>query len=368
MNRTLDEIQSRLIDRQSLSANERDVLQLMLDAEPELIQRMAVDEQIDGMLRTFARCDDPRDMFVNNVMAAIAAPTHFPQLAETEDSVAVLGTFANRRRSRRLLLTASVLAAALIGAVLLIAFVQKSKDDQNDDRRHQPPSGIADKSNAPGGARRQTRSISQKKVPGTKNHNNDDGPGPVEIARIVVAEDCRWKDGKSPGSSLSQGSLHLLAGKTTIQFESGVVVELTGPSVFTIRSPSTAFLQSGRVSATVPKQAIGFTVETPSSTIVDLGTRFEVAVELAGTVQVNVREGSVEYRERSAKGEFVKRWRLTAGDSHREQPIATQTGTVDSRRSIHGATIINGKRYRYDSREVFEILQKEKARLHTGKP
>ena len=74
-----------------------------------------------------------------------------------------------------------------------------------------------------------------------------------------------------------------------------------------------------------------------------------------------------------------KTWRLSAGESHREQPIEpkSQGARVDprrqprgenSRRISIGVTIINGKRYTFNSREEYEKLKREIARLRKQKP
>jgi ferric-dicitrate binding protein FerR (iron transport regulator) len=94
------------------------------------------------------------------------------------------------------------------------------------------------------------------------------------------------------GTPLRAGSLHLRRGLLELTYPSGVVLVLESPARFDLRSANTLWLGEGNVSARVPENAIGFTVETPSGRIVDLGTEFGVS---AGTrsSEVHVFKGEV---------------------------------------------------------------------------
>src|SRR5205085_4671235 len=63
---------------------------------------------------------------------------------------------------------------------------------------------------------------------------------------------------------------------------------------FEFTSAERLILTQGRMSANVPRQALGFTVETPSAKVVDLGTRFAVKVEADGTTEAHVFEGKID--------------------------------------------------------------------------
>jgi hypothetical protein len=82
-------------------------------------------------------------------------------------------------------------------------------------------------------------------------------------------------------------------------------------------------LQAGKLVASVPTKAIGFTVETPEAEFVDLGTEFGVKVDEHGTAEATVFRGCIEARViaslaqnppvRISAGESV---RLPRGSSH----------------------------------------------------
>ena len=74
------------------------------------------------------------------------------------------------------------------------------------------------------------------------------------------------------GAMLRGGPMHLRSGLLELTYPSGVVIVLESPARFDLRSATTLWLAEGNVSAIVPPPAIGFTVETPSASIVDLGT------------------------------------------------------------------------------------------------
>ena len=86
---------------------------------------------------------------------------------------------------------------------------------------------------------------------------------------------------------LDQGVAHL-------QYPQGVHVIVEAPATFCCLSQDRLRVQEGRVSAEVLAGAEGFQVETPEMNVVDLGTRFGVAVSKDGDSEVHVFEGEVE--------------------------------------------------------------------------
>jgi len=120
---------------------------------------------------------------------------------------------------------------------------------------------------------------------------------PAPFATLVAANGCEWTGSTLPtlaGSRLSRGSLRLKQGRAQVGFDNGAQVFLEGPAVFYLHASDRAHLESGRLMAHVPQQAIGFTIETQTADIVDLGTEFGVEVSPAGATEVQVLEGEVE--------------------------------------------------------------------------
>ncbi|MBN2514384.1 MAG: NPCBM/NEW2 domain-containing protein [Sedimentisphaerales bacterium] len=86
-------------------------------------------------------------------------------------------------------------------------------------------------------------------------------------------------------------SVNLLSGIVKMEFAYGARVILEGPATFKTVSPDKMVLESGRMYASVPVKATGFTVMTPSSSVIDLGTEFGVEVDFAGSTNVHMFYG-----------------------------------------------------------------------------
>lgn len=89
------------------------------------------------------------------------------------------------------------------------------------------------------------------------------------------------------------GEFLLGEGRALLAFNSGATALLEGPARFRLESSNRLFLHEGRLVSEVPVPAKGFTVNTPSLTAVDLGTRFGIAVASGGDSELHVMEGLV---------------------------------------------------------------------------
>lgn len=116
----------------------------------------------------------------------------------------------------------------------------------------------------------------------------------VSVATLTGASGCLW--GGEPleeNQSLAAGQLALDAGIAEVTLNSGVRLVLEAPVNLKLLSPQKVRLNSGRVVARVPKQAIGFSLQTTKANVVDLGTEFGVGVDRWGETTVQVFDGSV---------------------------------------------------------------------------
>ena len=143
-------------------------------------------------------------------------------------------------------------------------------------------------------------------------------PGNDYCAEVASAQDAQWSFEETacePGDVLSEGSwVKLKSGKVTLKFVSGAIVRLDGPCEFQIETGMAGFLRKGALTADVPSSAIGFTVDTPGPTVVDLGTKFFINVSWTGNradIAVQVLKGSVEL---VTKGPQATRQKLVAGE------------------------------------------------------
>lgn len=99
-------------------------------------------------------------------------------------------------------------------------------------------------------------------------------------------------------TELAAGKYRLEQGLVLLQFGGGVMVYVEAPAHFDAISNKCVELHSGRLSANVPPEGVGFTVETPEAEVIDFGTEFSVDVE-SGASEVHVFEGLVRVQPRS---------------------------------------------------------------------
>jgi len=126
---------------------------------------------------------------------------------------------------------------------------------------------------------------------------------PVEdrpVALIADAHDARWSantghDLLDIGADVTPGRLQLDAGSIELVTRSTVAITLLGPADLELVDANRCRLHRGRIVATVPGAAHGFTVETPTHEVVDLGTRFGVSVDDDRRTEVHVFEGRVRF-------------------------------------------------------------------------
>ena len=85
----------------------------------------------------------------------------------------------------------------------------------------------------------------------------------------------------------------LNSGLVEILYDYGASIIVEGPAEFNIDSEKVLCLNRGRAYASVSTGCTGFTIETPSSVLVDIGTEFGVNVNYKGDSQLHVFKGEV---------------------------------------------------------------------------
>jgi len=119
---------------------------------------------------------------------------------------------------------------------------------------------------------------------------------PAFVAVLTDGIDVKWADHDlptEPDSLLRPGYMKLVAGIAEITFDGGAKAIIQAPVEIKLQNASRAYLQSGKMSATVPVEARGFALNTPSASIVDLGTEFAVHVNEDGSSDIYVFKGRV---------------------------------------------------------------------------
>lgn len=122
------------------------------------------------------------------------------------------------------------------------------------------------------------------------------------------------------GSTLPAGRLRLKEGFAEIEFYSGATVVLEAPVDFEIQSSMEAFCWSGKLRATVPPHAQGFTIGSPRLDLIDRGTEFGMRVDGLDSTEVHVFDGKVELYEAGQARKAPPQQELTAGQAMRIEP------------------------------------------------
>ena len=133
---------------------------------------------------------------------------------------------------------------------------------------------------------------------------------PPTLAVLSETKECKWGAGTLPtslGSRLTVGRLRLVEGLARIVFENGVDMQLESPADLELVSTMKCIVHSGKLIASVPPNAKGFVVETPSSIVTDYGTEFGVSVSSDQSAVVQVFQGRVDtFHRPTGKTEVMK--------------------------------------------------------------
>ncbi len=152
---------------------------------------------------------------------------------------------------------------------------------------------------------------------------------PSNVGSLIAGQDAVWcRPDRVPAdrAALTNQRYELASGRTQISLAGGATVVIEGPANWQIESDQRLLFDAGKLVASVPRQAVGFTIVTPSAEVIDLGTEFGVVVTDAGDTDLHVIQGRVELRPGREKtipagqGQIVK-----AG-----QAVRVTTGTVVS--------------------------------------
>jgi len=125
-----------------------------------------------------------------------------------------------------------------------------------------------------------------------------ESPLKLAVAHFEELDNCRWMN---PDHEVARGSslfvndrIELSSGVAHIHFNTGAIMKLRGPSIVEVNSANSAFLTLGRAAVIADtKESQGFSIKTPSSTFVDLGTAFAACVGPDGLSRLDVTQGKV---------------------------------------------------------------------------
>lgn len=151
------------------------------------------------------------------------------------------------------------------------------------------------------------------------------------VANIVnLSNECHWfvENRRSTDGAIRAGDkVRLIRGQLRMDFACGAIVTMRSPAALEIISPTRTRAVLGTLKAHVGKGAEGFTVETPRTTVVDLGTDFGIDVSRHGSTDVVVFNGAVDLHSDGIHG-LKSRQRLIAGEGVRVSGEGTASRIV----------------------------------------
>ena len=145
-----------------------------------------------------------------------------------------------------------------------------------------------------------------------RNSDSKSASSHGKFARIIEETDCRWlMDGKAisltKGEWLNTGRYRLESGLAKVLFPWGTEATLEAPIEFEFTEDGSKRLWQGQLVAKVSPEDTGFTIDTPSMKLIDLGTEFGVSTNADGDSEVHVFKGAVEVRPLFAEADSLER-------------------------------------------------------------
>lgn len=118
----------------------------------------------------------------------------------------------------------------------------------------------------------------------------------IEVVTLTGSVRAKWAD---MNGSMQNGArllddgtpLQLYKGLAELQFDNSARVVIEGPAEFRILAEDRIGLQYGKIYATVPQEAIGFSIYTKNAKVIDLGTEFGVQADSNGDTHLHVIKG-----------------------------------------------------------------------------
>lgn len=163
-------------------------------------------------------------------------------------------------------------------------------------------------------------------------------PQRIGIGSVALLDDVVWGPGQATldvGSRVTTGLLSIDGGTLQFRSDTGATATVSGPARIHVMSDMRLLAQSGRVTVRVEPGAHGFTIDTPTAAVVDLGTEFGIQVDPAGQTDVVVFEGSVDVARKPPATTSAPQ-RLTKGEGVRinREGRTSRIVSVDRRAGI----------------------------------
>jgi hypothetical protein len=146
------------------------------------------------------------------------------------------------------------------------------------------------------------------------------------IAILTRAVNVEWNSPRlTIGQSVNRRPLDLRSGFAEFTYPDGAVVLVQGPASFRLQSLTSMQIYQGRATTSIPQPAIGFTVNTPTAAVIDLGTEVGIDVsDVHSHIEVFKGKAGIRLNQTSASAAFDRV--LTATHA---VDISSEEGPID---------------------------------------
>lgn len=141
-------------------------------------------------------------------------------------------------------------------------------------------------------------------------------PAAGVLVHVLAAEGVEADQALTVTRSVRLERLTVRTGLVRLALPDEITVDIIAPATVAFLAPMHLQVSSGQVTAEVGERGHGFRIDTPTAQVVDLGTRFGVAVDAQGRSDVVVFKGTVEVRSAQAGADEVPQ-RLIGGEALR---------------------------------------------------
>ena len=177
-------------------------------------------------------------------------------------------------------------------------------------------------------------------------------PAPYEVATVTDSLNARWSSALpiEPGTRLLTNSapIQLTCGMVEFVTDDQVRVVLEAPAEFYFASDTQVSMDYGRLFAHVSDQGSGFSVVTPNSKIIDLGTEFGVLAHLDGSTEVHLYKGKAKLLAGQKDGPQTSQTlkagsaRIVDSRTYEIQEIALDDQAMASTITVESTSLVNG--------------------------
>jgi ferric-dicitrate binding protein FerR (iron transport regulator) len=135
------------------------------------------------------------------------------------------------------------------------------------------------------------------------------------VGTLVDSVGAKWDVDVNDGADLKIRRMTLQEGYAQIRLRKGTDVIVQAPTTFKLETANRMSVEGGWITAKVPPEATGFTVQTPASRVVDFGTEFGLLVGVGSSAEVHVFDGKIGLSQGLRPKARTAQQQLTEGEA-----------------------------------------------------